>query len=496
MEGKLDWLWAFLLVISIFGVIAISEILRKIFKFDPEVTRKVVHISVGVAVFPAPIIFSSSLPVIAIALFFIVVNFLSIKMRLFKGMDSIERQTFGTVYYPLAFLILVLVFWENHPAIISISMLALALGDALAAIVGESVKNPKIYNLTGDKKSIQGSLAMFFTTALIVALSLYLTSDSIQWWRQNLKLSVEEIILISVLTALFTTVFEAIGSYGFDNLFIPISSSFMLYSLVVMDGLSQFSLAFALAILIAVISFKLKFLSLNGAVGTFILAVIIFGVGGWKWTLPILAFFVLSSLISKIGKRKKENFDLIFEKSSTRDIYQVMANGGIAGLIAVIYQFFQNEIFYFAYLGSISAATFDTWATEIGTLFSTKPRLLTNFKRVEPGTSGAVSLKGSVGGLIGSIIIFSSAMLWVKFNFVRLLVVVLSGLFGGFVDSFLGATLQAQYKCNVCSKTTEKKFHCENFTSLIRGKRWVNNDFVNFVCTSAGALSGLVLMIV
>jgi uncharacterized membrane protein len=115
---------------------------------------------------------------------------------------------------------------------------------------------------------------------------------------------------------------------------------------------------------------------------------------------------------------------------------------------------------------------------------------------LNPGTSGAVSFKGSVGGLIGSIIIFSSAMPWVKFNFVRLLVVVLSGLFGGFVDSFLGATLQAQYKCNVCSKTTEKKFHCENFTSLIRGKRWVNNDFVNFVCTSAGALSGLVLMIV
>ncbi len=492
----MDWFRASLLVISIFGVIAISEIFRRIFKLDPEVTRKVVHISVGIAVFPAPIIFSSLFPVIAIALFFIAVNFLSLRMRLFKGMDSVERQTFGTVYYPLAFLILVLVFWKDHPAIISISMLTLALGDALAAIVGEGVKNPNLYNLTGDKKSIQGSTAMFLTTMLIVAISLYFTSDSIQWWGKTFVLTVKDIILIALLTALFTTVFEAIGSYGFDNLFIPISSSFMLYSLVIMDRLNQFLIAFALAILIAVISYKLKFLSLNGAVGTFILAVIIFGVGGWRWTLPILIFFVLSSLISKIGKRKKENFEFIFEKSSTRDFYQVMANGGIAGLIAVIYQFSQNEIFYFAYLGSISAATFDTWATEIGTLFSTKPRLLTNFKRVEPGTSGAVSLKGSLGGLIGSIIIFSSAMLWIKFNFAGLLVVVLSGLFGGFVDSFLGSTLQAQYRCNVCSKTTEKKFHCGNLTSLVRGKRWINNDFVNFACTSAGALSGLILMII
>lgn len=139
----MDWVYAVLLVLSIFGVIGVSEILRKIFRFDPEVTRKVIHISVGVAVFPAPLIFSSSIPVIAVAIFFIVVNFLSLRVKLFKGMDSVARQTYGTVYYPLAFLILVISFWRNYPALISISMLILAIGDAVAAIVGESVKSPK-----------------------------------------------------------------------------------------------------------------------------------------------------------------------------------------------------------------------------------------------------------------------------------------------------------------------------------------------------------------
>jgi len=492
----LDWVYAVLLVLSIFGVIGVSEILRKIFRFDPEVTRKVIHISVGVAVFPAPLIFSSSIPVIAVAIFFIVVNFLSLRVKLFKGMDSVARQTYGTVYYPLAFLILVISFWRNYPALISISMVILAIGDAVAAIVGESVKSAKIYNLTGDKKSVQGSVAMFVSSFLIVFISLIFMNASKLWWGDVLNLSVDKIFLISFLTALFVAVVEGLGSYGFDNLFVPLASAFMLHALVIADNLNQFLFAFLLAFLIAVISYKLRFLSLNGSVGTFMLAVVIFGVGGWKWTVPILAFFVLSSLISKIGKERRKKFDLIFEKSSTRDIYQVFANGGIAGVVALIYHFYPSEIFYYVYLATVSSATFDTWATEIGTLLLSKPRLITNLKQVEPGTSGGVSIKGTFGGIIGSIVIFASATFWIKWELVKLLIVVVAGLIGSFVDSFLGATLQAQYKCKVCGKITEKKLHCDGFAELIRGKRWLNNDFVNFVCTSSGAFAGLILMVI
>ncbi len=492
----MDWVYALLLVFSIFGVIGVSEILRKIFRFDPEVTRKVIHISVGVAVFPAPLIFSSSIPVIAVAIFFILVNFLSLKIKLFKGMDSVARQTYGTVYYPLAFLILVISFWKNYPALISISMLILAIGDAVAAIVGESVKSPKIYNLTGDKKSIEGSAAMFITSFFIVFLSLIFMNNSKLWWGDVSNFSIDKIFLISLLTSFFVMIVEGLGSYGLDNLFLPLASAFMLHALVVADKLNQFLFAFLLAFLISVVSYKLRFLSLNGSVGTFVLAVVIFGVGGWKWTVPILTFFVLSSLISKVGKERRKKFDLIFEKSSTRDIYQVFANGGIAGVVALIYHFYPSEIFYYTYLATISSATFDTWATEVGTLFLSKPRLITNLKLVEPGTSGGVSVKGTLGGIIGSIAIFASATFWIKWEFVKFLIVLVAGLIGSFVDSFLGATIQAQYRCKVCGKTTEKKFHCDGFAELIRGKRWLNNDFVNFVCTTSGAFAGFILMVV
>ena len=492
----MEWAKAILLVVAIFTIIGISEILRKIFQFSPEVTRKVTHIAVGVVVFPTPLIFKSSLPVVLIAIFFIVVNFLSLKFKVFKGMDSVERQTYGTVYYPLAFLLLVIAFWNSYPALISISMLILALGDAFAAIVGESVKTPKFYNLTGDNKSVQGSLAMFITSFFVVLTFLILTGSSRLWWGDVLSLSVWEAIFISVLTALFVSVVEGVGSYGWDNFFIPLASAFMLHLLIVADKLNQSLSAFGLAILIAVASYRLKFLSLSGSVATFLLAVVIFSVGGWKWTFPILTFFVLSSIISKVGKERRKKFDLIFEKTSTRDIYQVLANGGIAGLIALFYHFYPKDVLYYVYLASISAATFDTWATEIGTLFLSKPRLITNLKPVEPGTSGGVSIAGTLGGFIGSVFIFSSAVLWVKWNLFKLVAVVLAGFIGSLVDSLLGATIQAQYKCNVCSKVTEKVFHCGRLTDLIHGKGWINNDFVNFICTTSGALSGLIIMIV
>lgn len=492
----MDWLYSILLILSIFGVIVTSEFLRKIFHFDPEITRKIIHIVVGVAVFPAPIIFSSSKPVILIALFFIVVNFLSLRLRIFKGMDLVERQTYGTVYYPLAFLILVIAFWKSFPALISISMLILALGDAFASIVGESVKKPLIYNLTGDKKSLEGSVGMFVVSFLVVFLSLIFTRYLELWWGEVLNLSMLKIFLISFLTALFATVVEGLGSYGLDNLFIPFASAFMLHCLIVSDKLNQFLLAFSFAFLIAVISYRFKFLSLSGALGTFTIAVVIFGVGGWKWTVPILTFFVLSSIISKMGKERKKKFDLVFEKSSTRDIFQVFANGGIAGVIAVVYHFYQNEILYYVYLASVSAATFDTWATEIGTLFLSKPRLITTFKQVEPGTSGGISIKGTVGGMIGSFLIFLSATFWIEWDLAKLMIVVIAGLIGSFIDSLLGATVQAQYKCEVCSKVTERKFHCNESAELIHGSRWFNNDIVNFVCTMSGAFTGLILMII
>ena len=98
--------------------------------------------------------------------------------------------------------------------------------------------------------------------------------------------------------------------------------------------LVNFIICTIIAFVIAVISFKIKFLTKSGSIATFLLAAVIFSFGGLKWSLPILSFFILSSILSKIRKKQNEKVETYFEKSGTRDHMQVIANGGIGAAVA------------------------------------------------------------------------------------------------------------------------------------------------------------------
>lgn len=247
-------------------------------------------------------------------------------------------------------------------------------------------------------------------------------------------------------------------------------------------------LTFFLAAAVALVSLRFHFLNPSGAATTFLLAMLIFGIGGWQWTVPILTFFILSSLLSKIGKKKKSAFDLLFEKSDTRDAGQVLANGGVAGILMIGWFLFPSEgIWYPMYLASLAAVTADTWGTEIGVLAHGSPRSILTLKHVETGTSGGVSLAGIFGGACGALVIALSGSFWLGVNAQQIVFIVISGIAGSLADSFLGATIQAQYRCAVCGKMTEKRQHCGEETSLARGVRWLNNDIVNWVCAIVGA---------
>ena len=230
---------------------------------------------------------------------------------------------------------------------------------------------------------------------------------------------------------------------------------------------------------------------------TFVLAMIVFGLGGWAWAVPILTFFILSSLLSKAGKRRKQTFSDTFEKSGVRDVGQVLANGGLAGLFALLGYFFNNDLFYQLYLVSLAVVNADTWATEIGVLFG-KPVLITTFKPAQPGVSGAVSFFGTLASLTGSFIIALSGLYF--FNNLTnktalLITITLSGLVGSIADSFMGALVQGQYTCSVCGKYTERKIHCAQPTNLISGQAWLNNDWVNILATVVGLIFYLLITI-
>ena len=156
---------------------------------------------------------------------------------------------------------------------------------------------------------------------------------------------------------------------------------------------------------------------------------------------------------------------------------------------------------------ALAAASADTWATELGILSRTDPILIVSGKRVAKGTSGGVSLAGGAASLLGASVIAavflflftsgsgsstSSNTVWLAVG------VVFSGFLGSLVDSILGATLQAIYYCPNCMKETEKHplHHCGSETQWLRGIRWLNNDWVNFLCTLSAVVFAFLFSVI
>jgi uncharacterized protein (TIGR00297 family) len=259
---------------------------------------------------------------------------------------------------------------------------------------------------------------------------------------------------------------------------------------------NQFLTAALFGFIISAASYVLRFLTLSGSIATFVLAVIIYGVGGWQWSIPIITFFLFSSLLSKIGHSRKARFDQVFEKSGTRDWAQVLANGGVAAVLAILSGLFPVYDFYPLYLGALAAVTADTWGTEIGVLASGTTISVVTLRPVASGTSGGISEYGTLAGAIGAIVLAVSGYAWYT-DLRTACFVVAGGIVGSLVDSLLGATVQVQYRCVVCGKATERSAHCDETTEQVRGMRWMGNDIVNGLCALAGAaiVWGLMLLV-
>ncbi|MFP4547717.1 MAG: DUF92 domain-containing protein [Fidelibacterota bacterium] len=477
-----QWIVFAVFFISILGLVGISGVLLNKFNVSENTSRRIVHIGVGLMVSTSPFLFENSYPAIALALIFIILNWLALVKDKAKGMHSTERKSYGTVYFPLSFLILVLLFWNNNPAALIIGMLLMTISDPFASFVGESRLGGKSFMPWVDKKSIGGTIAAFASNFLLVIVLLPLLS--------NTKFSGINLFLIALAVSMIGTLAEIISKKGTDNLTLPLFSAMFLDMALQSTVTEKYWIIFwiAFSVMFAVTAYRAKSLSVSGTFGAIFMGSVIFSVGGIKWMLPMAVFFVLSSLVSKIGKKKKESATLMAEKHDVRDIYQVYANAGIGLACAIVFYFTNNNLFYLAYLASLAGAAADTWATEFGTLLGKNPRKITTFKRCLPGESGGVTIPGTLAAVFGAFSIGITGFLIADTVNVKILVMlVLAGLIGSLIDSILGATLQSQYKCITCYKITEKLIHCEAKTTLFKGRPWINNDFVNLMCTLSGA---------
>jgi uncharacterized protein (TIGR00297 family) len=247
--------------------------------------------------------------------------------------------------------------------------------------------------------------------------------------------------------------------------------------------------SFVLSGLVGIFAWRAKALTPGGSLGAFIVGGMIFAFGGWAWAALLFTFFISSSVLSKSFRKQKIKVSDKFCKGSQRDLGQVLANGGAGTLIVVMHVLYPDQIWpWIAFTGAMATVNGDTWATELGVLSRNLPKLITTGRPVDRGTSGGVSLAGSLAALAGSGLLSLVMALFggPAASAAGICAASLGGVMGAFIDSLLGAAVQAVYYDPGLGKQTERYI---KGTVPIRGWAWINNDVVNLISSVFGALA-------
>ena len=243
---------------------------------------------------------------------------------------------------------------------------------------------------------------------------------------------------------------------------------------------------FLLAGAIAFVARNVRVLSTGGAVAALLVGTAA-SIAGWTWAAVLIVFFVTSSALSRFRHATREaRVGRIVEKGNERDAVQVLANGGVFAAAALLAGATGESAWAAAALGGLAAATADTWATEVGTVTGGLPRSIVTFKPLPAGTSGGVTVPGTLASIAGAAFI-AGVSYFIGVGGASTGVFV-GGALGSLADSLIGATVQERRWCDGCSEATERRTHyCGRATRVVGGVPGVRNDFVNVVCTLVGA---------
>jgi len=262
--------------------------------------------------------------------------------------------------------------------------------------------------------------------------------------------------------------------------------------------------AVIISVLMACALFKWNWLTISGALMAWFLAFVVVFLAKWS-IFPLVTFLVLGSLAGKIRANAKEGGDA--KQGKARDHWQVLANGGIFMLLAMLA--FMNELGWLdSFLGihtevlrfsetchllaliSLSVSCADTLSSDFGRVWGGSPRNIITGKRMIKGVSGGVTGAGFVGAFLGAVSI-AIFVFWTELSSLGSSVsafwlIAFFGFIGSILDSVLGVLFQAKYLDDsgnqVDSSDTGRR-------SMAAGYRWVTNDVVN-------AVTGVLMLLV
>ncbi|MEN8444805.1 MAG: TIGR00297 family protein [Cyanobacteria bacterium J06555_13] len=238
--------------------------------------------------------------------------------------------------------------------------------------------------------------------------------------------------------------------------------------------------AMALNTGLIVIAFLLpkKLLTTAGYLNAWLLGVIVWTAFGWQGYAVVLFYFFVGSAVTRVGKAQKEAAGIAEARGGVRgpgNVWGSALTGALCGLglltlawavpsAAVLWK----PLLALGFVASLSTKLSDTTATEIGKAYGQRTFLITTLQPVAPGTEGAVSLEGTLAGIVGSLALASVAWGCGLISVVGVGICLVAAFVATTVESLIGATVEEQLG-------------------------WLTHDLVNIINTTIGALVAIAL---
>jgi uncharacterized protein (TIGR00297 family) len=229
----------------------------------------------------------------------------------------------------------------------------------------------------------------------------------------------------------------------------------------------------SLLLIVAIIIPK-KLLTPAGLVHAWALGVIVWGTLGWRGYGVVMFYFLVGSAVTRIGMAQKEAEGIAEKRGGARGPENVWGSAFTATMCALGVGAIQlgwlapqwESLLLLGYVASFATKLADTTASEVGKAYGKSTFLITTFQPVPRGTEGAVSLEGTLAGIVGGSTICVVAY---ALNLITLLSVgicTIAAFIATNLESVIGATLQHKFD-------------------------WLTNELVNVINTIIGALAAI-----
>jgi uncharacterized protein (TIGR00297 family) len=221
-----------------------------------------------------------------------------------------------------------------------------------------------------------------------------------------------------------------------------------------------------------------KLLTPAGAINAWGLGVVVWGTLGWRGYGVVMFYFLVGSAVTRIGMAQKEAAGIAEKRGGARGPENVWGSAFTATVCAIGVAAIKlgwlnpgwESLLILGYVASFATKLSDTTASEVGKAYGKSTFLITTLKPVPRGTEGAISLEGTIAGIIGGILISLVAYSLGMITFTGVITCTIAAFVATNIESVIGATLQSDLD-------------------------WLSNELVNVINTIVGAVVAISIAI-